>query len=281
MATQVAVNTKIEEPIALARGPQPSGGISLGRLDGKIALITGGTTGIGFATAQLFQQEGAQVIVTGRNPKTVEDAQKALGPSALVVASDASSLAGTDALMKIVSEKFGRLDILFANAGIAQFAPAEQVDENFFDRHFDLNVKGLFFTVKKSLGLLSNGGAVLLNASVASRKGFAGASIYSATKAAVRSFGRTLAAELAPRRIRVITISPGPTRHRAPEQAGDAKRSGGRRCGGLGGRCGAQTHGPARRNRTSGAVPRFRRGFVHHRYGGVRGRRPRRTLIAR
>ncbi len=232
MATQVAVNTKIEEPIALARGPQPSGGISLGRLDGKIALITGGTTGIGFATAQLFQQEGAQVIVTGRNPKTVEDAHKALGPSALVVASDASSLAGTDALMKIVSENFGRLDILFANAGIAQFAPAEQVDENFFDRHFDLNVKGLFFTVKKSLGLLSNGGAVLLNASVASRKGFAGASIYSATKAAVRSFGRTLAAELAPRRIRVITISPGPTatallsKLEMPKEAVDAVAAG-------------------------------------------------------
>jgi NAD(P)-dependent dehydrogenase (short-subunit alcohol dehydrogenase family) len=189
MATQVAINTKVEESIAFARGPQASGGISIGRLEGKIALITGGTSGIGFATAQLFQQEGAQVIVTGRNPKTVEDAQEALGPRALVVASDASNLARTDALMKMVAEKFGRLDVLFANAGIAQFAPAEQVDENFFDRHFDLNVKGLFFTVKKSLGLLSNGGAVLLNASVASRKGFAGASIYSATKAAVRSFG--------------------------------------------------------------------------------------------
>ena len=232
MATQVAVNTKVEESIAFARGLQASGGIPLGRLEGKIALITGGTTGIGFATAQLFQQEGAQVIVTGRNPKTVEDAQKALGPSALVVASDASNLADTDALMKIVAEKFGRLDVLFANAGIAQFAPAEQVDENFFDRHFDLNVKGLFFTVKKSLGLLSNGGAVLLNASVASRKGFAGASIYSATKAAVRSFGRTLAAELAPRRIRVVTISPGPiatallSKLEMPKEAVDAVAAG-------------------------------------------------------
>ncbi len=211
MATQVAVNTKVEESIALVQGRQALGGIPRGRLDGKVALITGGTSGIGFATAQLFQQEGAQVIVTGHNPQTIEDAQKSLGPTTQVVASDASHLADTDALMKIVSEKFGRLDILFANAGIAQFAPAEQVDENFFDRHFDLNVKGLFFTVKKSLGLLSDGGVVLLNASVASCKGFAGASIYSATKAAVRSFGRTLAAELAPRRIRVITISPGPT----------------------------------------------------------------------
>ncbi len=210
MATQVTMNTSGEESIVFSRERQSSGGISGGRLDGKIALITGGTTGIGFATAQLFQNEGAQVIVTGHNPRTIEDAQKMLGSSALVVASDASNLADTDTLMKVVLEKFGRLDILFANAGIAQFAPAEQVDESFVDRHFDLNVKGLFFTVKKSLGLLSDGGVVLLNASVASRKGFAGASIYSASKAAVRSFGRTLATELATRRIRVITISPGP-----------------------------------------------------------------------
>jgi NAD(P)-dependent dehydrogenase (short-subunit alcohol dehydrogenase family) len=232
MATHAVVNTNIEESIALARGPQVSEPISRGRLDGKIALITGGTTGIGFATAQLFQQEGAQVIVTGSNPKTVEGAQKALGPGALAVASDASHLAQTDALMKIVSEKFGRLDVLFANAGVTQFAPVEQVDETFFDRHFDLNVKGLFFTVKKSLGLLSDGGAVLLNASVAASKGFAGASIYSATKAAVRSFGRTLAAELASRRIRVVTISPGPvatalfSKLEMPKEAADAVAAG-------------------------------------------------------
>jgi NAD(P)-dependent dehydrogenase (short-subunit alcohol dehydrogenase family) len=232
MATHAVVNTNIEESIALARGPQVSEPISRGRLDGKIALITGGTTGIGFATAQLFQQEGAQVIVTGRNPKTVEGAQKALGPGALAVASDASHLAQTDALMKIISEKFGRLDVLFANAGVTQFAPVEQVDETFFDRHFDLNVKGLFFTVKKSLGLLSDGGAVLLNASVAASKGFAGASIYSATKAAVRSFGRTLAAELASRRIRVVTISPGPvatalfSKLEMPKEAADAVAAG-------------------------------------------------------
>ena len=211
MTTQIAVNTNVEESVAFSQGRPSSRGISRGRLSGKIALITGGTTGIGFATAQLFQNEGARVIVTGHNPKTVEDAQKALGPNVLVVASDASSLADADALMEIISEKFGRLDILFANAGTVQFAPVEQVDESFFDRQFDLNVKGLFFTVKKSLKLLSDGGSVLLNASVASCKGFAGASIYSATKAAVRSFGRTLAAELAPRRIRVVTISPGPT----------------------------------------------------------------------
>jgi NAD(P)-dependent dehydrogenase (short-subunit alcohol dehydrogenase family) len=229
MATQFSVNTNDKESI---QGQQSSEEISRGRLKGKIALITGGTTGIGLATAQLFQKEGAQVIVTGRNPKTVEDAQKALGHGALVVRSDASNLAETDALMKIVSEKFGRLDVIFANAGVAQFASVEQVDESFFDRHFDLNVKGLYFTVKKCLGLLSDGGAVLLNASVASRKGFAGASIYSATKAAVRSFGRTLAAELAPRRIRVVTISPGPvatglfSKLEMPKEAAEAVAAG-------------------------------------------------------
>jgi NAD(P)-dependent dehydrogenase (short-subunit alcohol dehydrogenase family) len=232
MAMQVGQTTKFEESFAIAQGPQSSGGISAGRLKGKIALITGGTTGIGFATAELFQKEGAQVIVTGRNPKTVEVARKTLGGGALGVASDASNLADTDTLMKMVSEKFGRLDVLFANAGVAQFAPVEQVDEGFFDRHFDVNVKGLFFTVKKSLGLLSDGGAVLLNASVASRKGFAGASIYSATKAAVRSFGRTLAAELAPRRIRVVTVSPGPvatdlfSKLEMPKEAADAIAAG-------------------------------------------------------
>ena len=232
MAIQAGETTKVEESFAIARGSQPSRGISDGRLKGKIALITGGTTGIGFATAELFQKEGAQVIVTGRNPKTVEAAQKALGPKSLGVASDASNLADTDELMKTVAQKFGRLDILFANAGVTQFAPVEQVDEAFFDRHFDINVKGLFFTVKKSLGLLSDGGAVLLNASVASRKGFAGASIYSATKAAVRSFGRTLAAELAPRRIRVVTVSPGPvdtdlfSKLEMPKEAADAIAAG-------------------------------------------------------
>jgi NAD(P)-dependent dehydrogenase (short-subunit alcohol dehydrogenase family) len=232
MATQIVENTNVEESIPITKGRRSPTGISRGRLSGKIALITGGTTGIGFATAQLFQKEGARVIVTGHNPKTVEDAQKALGVNALVVASDASSLADADALMKIISAKFGRLDILFANAGIVQFAPVEQVDEIFFDRQFDLNVKGLFFTVKKSLKLLSDGGAVLLNASVASCKGFAGASIYSATKAAVRSFGRTLAAELAPRRIRVVTISPGPvatalfSKLEMPKEAAEAVAAG-------------------------------------------------------
>jgi len=182
----------------------------MAKLTGKIAVITGGTTGIGLATAQLYQQEGATVVVTGRNPATLASAQAALGPDATVVASDASSLADIDALAALVGEKFGRVDVLFANAGIAQFAPVEGVSEPFYDNQFNLNVKGLFFTVQKLLPLIPQGGAVILNASIVSVKGMATTSIYAATKAAVRSFGRTLATELAPKGIRVNTISPGP-----------------------------------------------------------------------
>ena len=182
----------------------------MAKLTGKIAVITGGTTGIGLATAQLYQQEGATVVVTGRNPATLAAAQETLGPNATVVASDASSLADIDALAALVAEKFGRVDVLFANAGIAQFAPVEGVSEPFYDNQFNLNVKGLFFTVQKLLPLIPQGGAVILNASIVSVKGMGTTSIYAATKAAVRSFGRTLATELAPKGIRVNTISPGP-----------------------------------------------------------------------
>ncbi len=182
----------------------------MAKLTGKIAVIAGGTTGIGLATAQLYQQEGATVVVTGRNPATLAAAQATLGPNATVIASDASSLADIDALAALVGEKFGRVDVLFANAGIAQFAPVEGVSEPFYDNQFNLNVKGLFFTVQKLLPLIPQGGAVILNASIVSVKGMGTTSIYAATKAAVRSFGRTLATELAPKGIRVNTISPGP-----------------------------------------------------------------------
>jgi len=182
----------------------------MGRLKGKIALITGGTTGIGLATAKLFQQEGAQVIVTGRSPGALAEAQQELGPGAAVLQSDTSKLSDIDKLMSDLGNKFGRIDILFANAGVAKFAPVDRSDEAFFDEQFQINVKGLYFTVQKALPLIPDGGAILLNASVVDKKGFPGTSVYSATKAAVRSFGRTLAVELVPRRIRVNTISPGP-----------------------------------------------------------------------
>lgn len=182
----------------------------MGKLDGRIALITGGTTGIGLASAALFLKEGARVIVTGRNPEAIRAAREALGAGALVIASDTSKLGEIAALMEEIRRKFGRIDILFANAGIARFQPFGDIEESVFDEHFDINVKGLFFTIQSALPLIPSGGSVLLTASVVSRKGFAGTSIYAATKAAVRSFGRTLAAELAPRGIRVNTLSPGP-----------------------------------------------------------------------
>jgi NAD(P)-dependent dehydrogenase (short-subunit alcohol dehydrogenase family) len=182
----------------------------MGKLDGKIALITGGSTGIGLATAKLFQSEGAQVVVTGRNAASIADAQKELGSQALALASDTSKLTEIASLIEKVRSKFGRIDILFANAGIARFQPFGEIGEAFYDDHFGINVKGLFFTVQSALPLMSGGGAILLTASVASKKGFPGSSVYAATKAAVRSFGRTLASELAPRGIRVNTLSPGP-----------------------------------------------------------------------
>ncbi len=182
----------------------------MAKLQGKIALITGGSTGIGLATAKLFQQEGATVVVTGRTKSSLDEAQKELGPDALVIQADASKMKDTANVVEQVKAKFGRIDILFANAGIAKFGPAAQVEEQTFDEMFGINVKGLFFTVQAALPLIPTGGAILLNASIVSKKGLPGTSIYSTTKAAVRSFGRTLAAELAGQGIRVNTISPGP-----------------------------------------------------------------------
>jgi NAD(P)-dependent dehydrogenase (short-subunit alcohol dehydrogenase family) len=182
----------------------------MGKLDGKIALITGGSTGIGLASAVLFQKEGAQVIVTGRNAEAIAAAQKVLGPAALGVVSDTSKLTDIKSLIGQIKEKFGRIDIVFANAGIAKFQPFGEIEESFFDQQFDINVKGLYFTIQAALPLIPQGGSVLLTASVVSKKGFPGSSVYAATKAAVRSFGRTLANELAPRGIRVNTLSPGP-----------------------------------------------------------------------
>jgi NAD(P)-dependent dehydrogenase (short-subunit alcohol dehydrogenase family) len=170
----------------------------MGKPGGKIALITGGSTGIGLASAKLFQQEGSQVVITGRNVDSIAAAQRELGSGAVT------------ALIEQIRQKFGRIDILFANAGIGRFPPFGAVEESVFDEQFDINVKGLYFTLQSALPLIPDGGSILLNASVVSKKGFPGTSVYAATKAAVRSFGRTLAAELAPRRIRMNTISPGP-----------------------------------------------------------------------
>ena len=181
----------------------------MNRLQGKVALISGGTTGIGAATAAMFRDEGAQVVVTGSNPKTLDAAREELS-GIEVMASDAGDIAATGALVDAVKEKFGRIDVLFVNAGIAKFGPSESIDEATYDAQFDINVKGAFFLIKNAAAAMPDGGSIILTGSVSGSTGMVGATIYSASKAALRSFGRTFAAELAPRKIRVNTISPGP-----------------------------------------------------------------------
>jgi NAD(P)-dependent dehydrogenase (short-subunit alcohol dehydrogenase family) len=181
----------------------------MGKLSGKTAVVTGGTTGIGFETAKRFLAEGARVIVTGQDEARLADAVKRLGEGAIGVRADSRSLADLDALAARVAKEFDGLDVLFANAGLGTFAPIDEVDEAAYDIQFDVNVKGVYFTIQKLVGLLRPGASVIINSSAVNNKGFAGAAVYSATKAAVRSFARTLATELGPRKIRVNSLSPG------------------------------------------------------------------------
>jgi NAD(P)-dependent dehydrogenase (short-subunit alcohol dehydrogenase family) len=180
------------------------------RLAGKVAVITGGSTGMGLATAKRFVQEGVDhVFITGRRKDTLDAAVSEIGEKATGVPGDVGSLNDLDRLYESV-DGYGRtIDIVFANAGISQVASFGTVDEKFYDRHFNANVKGLFFTVQKALPLLKDGASIILNASIATIKGFSGISVYSATKAAVRSFARTWTNELRERHIRVNAISPG------------------------------------------------------------------------
>jgi NAD(P)-dependent dehydrogenase (short-subunit alcohol dehydrogenase family) len=181
----------------------------MSKLHGKVAVITGGTTGIGLATAQLFIKEGATVIVTGRNPETLDQAKQTLGSSADVMAADTSDLAAVERLFKTIGEKYKKIDALFVNAGIAKFAPLDQSTPAMFDDVFNVNVRGAYFTVQHAVPLIAEGGAILLTASMVTSVAEPMASVYSASKAALRSFGRSLASELAPK-IRVNTVSPGP-----------------------------------------------------------------------
>ncbi len=181
----------------------------MSKLNDKIAVVTGGSSGIGLATAQRFIADGAQVVITGRNQGTLDAAIAELGDRATAIRGDVANLKDLDRLFAQVREQFGRIDVLFANAGIAPFVPLEAVTEEHFDALFNINVRGLFFTVQKALPLLSEGASVILTASVVAQSGLPNTSIYSATKAAVRSLGRTLAAELSPRGIRVNVVSPG------------------------------------------------------------------------
>jgi NAD(P)-dependent dehydrogenase (short-subunit alcohol dehydrogenase family) len=184
--------------------------IDMGKLSGKIAIVTGGNSGIGLATAKLFAAEGARVIITGRRKAELDAAIAEIGHGALGIQGDVSKLADLDKLYVEVKQKFGRIDVLFANAGIAEVVPLDAITEAHFDKLFNINVKGLLFTVQKALPLIVDGGAIILNSSVANTKGTAAFGVYSATKAAVRSFARTWTSELKDRKIRVNAISPGP-----------------------------------------------------------------------
>jgi NAD(P)-dependent dehydrogenase (short-subunit alcohol dehydrogenase family) len=180
------------------------------KLHGKVAVVTGGNSGIGLATAHRFAAEGAQVFITGRRHAELDAAVKAIGSEAVGVQGDVSSLADLDRLYAIVKERAGRIDVLFANAGGGEFAPLGAITEAHFDTIFGANVKGLLFTVQKALPLLQDGGSIILNASIAGSTGMAAFSVYSATKAAVRSFARSWTVDLKDRKIRVNAISPGP-----------------------------------------------------------------------
>jgi len=180
------------------------------KLEGKIAVITGGNSGIGLATAQRFAAEGARVFITGRRQAELDRAVKDIGPAAMGVQSDVSNLADLDRLYETVKREAGRVDVLFANAGSGDQAALGSITEASFDNTFDTNVKGVLFTVQKALPLFPDGGSIILNASVGSSKAMEAFSVYCATKAAVRSFARTWTVELKSRRIRVNAVSPGP-----------------------------------------------------------------------
>jgi NAD(P)-dependent dehydrogenase (short-subunit alcohol dehydrogenase family) len=180
------------------------------KLEGKTAVITGATEGIGFATAKLFVQEGAYVFITGRRQKKLEEAVKAIGTNVSAVQGDVSKLADLDRLYETVSKVKGRIDIIFANAGVGEFVPFGAVTEEHFDKLFNINVKGTLFTVQRALPLLNDGGSIILNGSVASIKGTAAFGVYAASKAAIRSFARTWTTDLKDRGIRSNVVSPGP-----------------------------------------------------------------------
>src|SRR5216117_1200385 len=193
-----------------ARDGELGGQKYMGKLEGKIALITGGNSGIGLATAKQFVNEGAYVFITGRRDPELATAVKEIGRSVTGVQGDVSNLGDLDRLCAQIKREKGKLDIVFANAGIAKFASFGKITEELYDSIFDINVKGLLFTVQKALPLMPDGASIILNASIVGSKGFPANSVYSATKAAVRSFARTWTTELKDRRIRVNAVSPGP-----------------------------------------------------------------------
>ena len=181
----------------------------MGKLDGKIALITGGNSGIGLATAKEFVNQGAYVFITGRREAELARAVKEIGRNVTGVQGDVANLGDLDRLFAQIKREKGRLDVVFANAGFARYAALGSISEELYASTFDINVKGVLFTAQKALPLMPDGASIILNASIVASKGFAANSVYSATKAAVRSFARTWTTDLKDRRIRVNAISPG------------------------------------------------------------------------
>src|SRR6202163_2198241 len=180
------------------------------RLEGKVAVVTGGNSGIGLATAKRLQDEGARVAISGRNQQTLDEAVNTIGNGVVAVQADVAKLTDVDKLYAEVSFKLGKIDVLFVNAGVAKFAPLAETSESLYDEQFDINIKGAYFTIQKALPFLNDGASIILNTSVVDSQGAPGASAYAATKAALRSLARTAAAELVDRGIRVNTVAPGP-----------------------------------------------------------------------
>lgn len=183
----------------------------MGKLDGRVAVVTGGNSGIGLASAKRLALDGAHVFIAARRKRELDAAAAEMGRSVTAVEADVSKLTDLDRLFATVKQQKGRIDVLFANAGIAEGAPLGEITEEQFDRHFDINVKGALFTVQKALPLLTDGASIILTSSIVGSKGAASRSVYSATKAALRSFARTWTTDLKGRRIRVNVVSPGAT----------------------------------------------------------------------
>jgi NAD(P)-dependent dehydrogenase (short-subunit alcohol dehydrogenase family) len=188
------------------------------KLEGKTAVITGGTEGIGFATATLFAKESACVFITGRRQKELDEAVKAIGSNVSGVQGDVAKLADLDRLYETVAKTKGQIDIIFANAGVGEFVPFGAVTEDHFDKLFNVNVRGTLFTVQKALPLLKDGGSIILSGSAASVKGTAAFGVYAASKAAIRSFVRTWTTDLKDRHIRSNVVSPGPINTQMPSR---------------------------------------------------------------
>lgn len=182
----------------------------MGKLDGKVALITGANSGIGLATAKLFVEEGANVVITGRRQEALDGAVKEIGGNVTAVLSDAGDISKVKEVVDTTVATYGKIDILFANAGVAYFSPHTEITEEFFDSQFNINVKGPFFLIKEAIPQLNDGAVIINNTSIVGQKGFDGTSVYSATKAAFRSLSRVLASELKERKIRTVSVAPGP-----------------------------------------------------------------------